>query len=108
MRWPVFLSAILIESSTLYGQQDTWHGPNNGSWFTASNWSSGVPDKSTNAVVDFGNTAQIPFLEGPSFATAATLTIGETKDSTVQLLGFLGSKGADVPVTVINSKAWNV
>ncbi len=75
------LSLILIESSILYGQQDTWLGPNNGSWFTPTDWSLGAPPTNTEtAVVTNGTTSQI----AATGAVATTLTIG-TLGSTVQL-----------------------
>jgi outer membrane autotransporter protein len=76
------LSLILIESSILYGQQDTWLGPNNGSWFTPTNWSLGVPPTNTEtALITNGTTSQI----AATGAAATTLTIG-TIGSAVRML----------------------
>jgi outer membrane autotransporter protein len=80
-RWPVLVGLILTGSSTLYGQT-SWIGPS-GSWFTASDWSNGLPNPEETATVDNGTIVQI----ASGTATANTLTIGGTAaGSTVQLL----------------------
>jgi autotransporter-associated beta strand repeat len=81
--WLGVLSLILIGSSGLYGQNVWQGGATSTDWFTAINWTLGVPTSSQTALVDNGTTAQIP--EGS--AVANTLTVGSTvAGSTVQLL----------------------
>jgi autotransporter-associated beta strand protein len=94
-QWPFAVGAILIGSSTLYGQAPTSESWNvgTGSWFTGTNWlPTGPPTNTVNAFVENGGTAQIA---GPG-AEAATLSIGgiESPGGTVQLLS-----GGDLTVS---------
>src|SRR5438094_8723707 len=52
------LPALLIAFASAFGQTTVWTDAT-GDWFTAANWSAGVPDSSTAAQVNNGGTAQI-------------------------------------------------
>src|SRR5436309_2493114 len=52
------LLALLITSAAAFGQTTVWTDAT-GDWFTAANWSAGVPDSSTTAQINNGGTAQI-------------------------------------------------
>src|SRR5436305_2172341 len=52
------LPALLIAFASAFGQTTVWTDAN-GDWFTAANWSAGVPDSSTTAQINNGGTAQI-------------------------------------------------
>src|SRR4051794_40314089 len=52
------LLALLIISAPAFGQTTVWTDAT-GDWFTAANWSAGVPDSSTAAQTNNGGTAQI-------------------------------------------------
>ena len=55
-RWA--LLTLLATSVPAFAQITVWHD-STGDWFTASNWSAGVPDSSTTAQINNGGTAQI-------------------------------------------------
>ncbi|MBV8102094.1 MAG: autotransporter domain-containing protein [Verrucomicrobia bacterium] len=97
-RWLFGMSVLLLGASTLYGQ-DSWQG-SSGSWFSGSDWSSGVPNSETNAIIDNGTTVQIgPGPDGEQ-AFANSLTIGETTaGSTLQMLSG-GVLRLNDPVTI--------
>lgn len=59
-----------------------WTNSGTGSWFTDTNWNSGVPTSTTNANVTNGGTAQV---DGGGAGVANLLTIGNL--STVQVTG---------------------
>jgi T5SS/PEP-CTERM-associated repeat protein len=52
------LPALLIAFASAFGQTTVWTDAT-GDWFTAANWSAGVPDSSTAAQINNGGTAQI-------------------------------------------------
>jgi outer membrane autotransporter protein len=82
----ILFGVLMIGSSALYGQVDTWQSSGDGSWFTRTNWSLGVPTPTQDALVDNGTVALIGPHDGE--ATAFNLTIGTTvPGSTVQLAG---------------------
>jgi fibronectin-binding autotransporter adhesin len=74
------LSYLLFGVAALYAQDDFWIGET-GSWFSVSNWTTGVgvPTNAVNAFVNNGGTAQI----AENAAAAKSLTIGG--GSTVEL-----------------------
>jgi autotransporter-associated beta strand protein len=78
------LLLALTSLCTPAAAQTNWQTTGTASWFTAGNWSAGVPNSATAAVVDLlGGTAQI--LTGAGIAFASTLTIGG--GGTVELKG---------------------
>jgi autotransporter-associated beta strand protein len=82
--WLFGMTLLLLGAPALYGQ-DIWQGPS-GSWFTSSDWSSGVPTSSDIAVVDNGTTVQI--VDGEAFVN--TLIVGGTHPGSTVVLGLGG------------------
>lgn len=82
-RWLLPISVLLVFSACAYA--DTrWNGALGGSWFESSNWSNGIPDFSTDALIDSG-IAAVP--ANASAASALRLTVGATNASPGVLLG---------------------
>jgi hypothetical protein len=72
------LAAFALSTSSVFAQAQclqitTWRG-GTGSWFTATNWTTGVPTSSINAQVNNSGTAQIG--TGISVAHACSLALG--------------------------------
>jgi autotransporter-associated beta strand protein len=95
-RWPVVFGLILTGSVAVYGQ-DSWQGPS-GSWFTGSDWSSGVPTSNDTAIVDNGTTVQI--VDGEAFVN--TLIVGGTHPGSTVVLGLGGLLVMTNPLQIQN------
>jgi hypothetical protein len=84
----LFLFAVFLASGDLRAQTTNWINVGQGDWFTATDWSNGVPNLSSTATIATAGTAQIT----GSTAQAADLTIGTSGgypgySSAVQLIG---------------------
>src|SRR4051812_21733761 len=55
-RWAVV--AFLVVAAPVFGQNTVWTD-GTGNWFNGSNWSAGVPNANTTALINNGGTAQI-------------------------------------------------
>jgi hypothetical protein len=78
--------AITLDTNTILLPTPTstyWLGSRTTDWFTATNWSDGVPTSSLDAVVPNG-TSPYPLLAGGSAAVAKSLTIGNGASLTQQ------------------------
>jgi T5SS/PEP-CTERM-associated repeat protein/autotransporter-associated beta strand protein len=67
-------SAIFAALPSAASAQTAWTNAGTGNWFTAVNWSAGVPNGGTDATIDNGGTAQI----SSGSANANILAIGDT------------------------------
>ncbi|HEX4201624.1 MAG TPA: hypothetical protein VHY59_08915, partial [Chthoniobacterales bacterium] len=94
--WLYGFCLLLIGATTLYGQ-DSWKGPS-GSWFTGSDWSSGVPTSSDTAIVDNGTTVQI--VDGEAFVNR--LIVGGTHFGSTVVLGLGGFLSMTNPLQIQN------
>jgi hypothetical protein len=83
---------------------DTWTGATSTDWFTASNWSGGVPTSSTVACIPDGSSTVL--IEGDieasnSAAAASTLSVGA--GDTLELEGFDASGTPDAATLTLSS-----
>ncbi len=85
--WLVFLSVWVVGS--VQAQSTTWTGGTNTDWFTASNWSNGVPTINHAVTFQWGSTHS-PIITGP--AVARSVTNGGNRTITIQ-------NGASLTVT---------
>jgi hypothetical protein len=70
-----------------------WTGAIDGDWFTAGNWSAGVPDAGIDATIpDVGGKAPFPTISG-GLATTGTLTISPAAQLIVAANGSLTTNG---------------
>jgi|GEM_PF-4694982 len=115
MRLKLFITTVLVFSSILVNAQTTWNGsasPWNGSansnWNDAANWSSGLPNTTTAAIIPAaGTVTNWPKLNVD--ANIAALTMGE--GSSMDVNGFfitiysggLNLNGGTVPITITKS-----
>ena len=81
------LAFALCNSSARGDCTDTWSNTSSGDWFTAANWSNGVPTSSTSACINDGGTAQINSSDGTAFAYTLTLGNASTETGTVVIDG---------------------
>jgi autotransporter-associated beta strand protein len=95
-QWLCGMGLLLIGASSLYGQ-DSWQG-SSGSWFTGSDWSSGVPTSNDIAIVDNGTTVQIA--GGEAFVN--TLIVGGTHSGSTVILGIGGFLDLVNPLQIQN------
>src|SRR3954447_9791344 len=92
--WVAGVAALLVAVEGAKAQ-DAWKATSN-SWFTAANWTAGVPTSAVDAVINNGGTAQI----SQAGAAAANLTLGLTAGTSGGLVvGFLGT--ASLTVTTV-------
>ena len=68
-RWALF--ALLVASAPAFAQTTVWTD-GTGNWFTPANWSAGVPNANTDALINNGGNAQIT----SSGAAAGEVEIG--------------------------------
>src|ERR1700712_2358092 len=66
------VGAGMVVATPAYAADDTWSGGTT-AWFTAANWSGGLPDASTPVVID---TVTNPPTLSTSTGAASTLTVG--------------------------------
>ena len=96
------IAAFALSTSSAFAQgqctlSTTWTFPSTGNWFTASNWSNGVPNSVTAANINNGGTAQIGSVLN---ANACSLTLGnDTSNSGAVSVG--GSAGLTVANSVV-------
>jgi T5SS/PEP-CTERM-associated repeat protein len=81
-RWA--LLAMLVTSVSAFGQTTVWTDAI-GDWFTAANWSAGVPDSSTTAQINNGGTAQI--MASGAAASLVELGVAATDTGTLAISG---------------------
>ena len=81
-RW--VLIALLVTSAPAFGQTTTWTD-GTGDWFTAANWSAGVPDSSTIADINNGGTAQI--MSSGAAASDVEIGVGAQDSGTLSTSG---------------------
>src|ERR1035441_6768627 len=103
----VFAGVALVvllagHSDSAWAATDTWTSSIAGSWFTAGNWSGGVPASGDDAII----TNASAIVEGATAATANSLTI-QSGNATVGSIGggaltVGGGRSAPAPV----SRAW--
>src|ERR1035437_9287767 len=84
IRIAVFTMAMAICFSAA-SAQDLWSNLGTGNWFTAGNWSAGVPNSGTIAQVDNGGTARINSAAPPTGA-ALSLSLGTGSGQSGNLL----------------------
>ena len=72
---PLAIAAVALLASSAFAADTTWTGAVDNDWFEPGNWDPGIPDASTNALINNGGTAQIaPKLQT---AVALSLTLGQ-------------------------------
>lgn len=87
---------LFFKTLSLEAQQTVWTNPGVGDWDTASNWSLGVPDLATDAIIDNGGTS---VLSQPAGGEASIAYVGystnlpNTLRITSSLLAFEGFLG---------------
>ena len=110
MRLKLFITTVLVFSSILVNAQTTWNGSANSNWNDAANWSSGLPNTTTAAIIPAaGTVTNWPKLNVD--ANIAALTMGE--GSSMDVNGFfitiysggLNLNGGTVPITITNSSS---
>ena len=82
-----FLSIFMFNFNLGVAQSTSWTGTSNDKWNTSSNWTNGVPDEFTHAIVGDANFtgSNQPVLNGPT-AKCLTLTLGNgTKTSSLDI-----------------------
>jgi hypothetical protein len=95
------VAAFVLSTSSAFAQAQcltitTWSG-GTGSWFTAANWTNGVPTSSINAQVNNGGTAQIN--SALQVANACSLTVGSSTGNSGNVLVDATTGGGTLNVT---------
>jgi T5SS/PEP-CTERM-associated repeat protein len=86
-RWA--LLALLVTSMPAFAQTTIWVDAT-GDWFTAANWSAGVPDSGTTAQINNGGTAQIMATDAAASEVDLGVAAGDVGTLSVSGGGTLG------------------
>ena len=81
-RWGLLV--LLVTSAPVFSQTTVWTD-GTGDWFTAANWSAGVPDSSTIADINNGGTAQI--MSSGAAASDVEIGVGAQHSGTLSTSG---------------------
>jgi hypothetical protein len=76
MRTYFSILILVFSITTLSAQTTSWRGNTNNSWFNPSNWTNGVPDSSTDAILGDNNFTGSFQPEIKSSATCQSLIVG--------------------------------
>jgi T5SS/PEP-CTERM-associated repeat protein len=90
-RWALLV--LLVTSVSAFAQTTIWTDAT-GDWFTAANWSAGVPDSSTTAQINNGGTAQIMASGAAANLVELGIATGDVGTLSVSGTGTLQGGGA--------------
>ncbi|MBV8276622.1 MAG: hypothetical protein JO170_15365, partial [Verrucomicrobia bacterium] len=88
----LIIFTVFLTWSDLRAQTTNWIAPGSANWFTATDWSNGIPTLSSTATIANGGTAQIIGSTGQ----VGTLTIGTADGSSSGSLNVTGGGGLQV------------
>jgi fibronectin-binding autotransporter adhesin len=74
----ILLVLLISPAIHVFGQSTSWIGGTNDDWSTASNWTAGVPDNATDAVIGDGSYVGPYFPTISRSATCNSLTVGNS------------------------------
>lgn len=94
LTWLPLVAAFIFFASTLWATTTTWTGASSNDWFTAGNWTNGVPTSATDAFINSGKAT----IYGPG-AVARTLTLGQNSGDSGELI-VDGTNGGALSVTL--------